>query len=160
MKIPTFFLIAVTLSTPLSAQIFKCQVDGKTTFTDKPCAADAESEIMHIQNAPPTAAGIQQRTAEQIADLTNELRSKRKIKEFNRDIETHEDNIKTFQKRMSSEISVLQRKKLYANNNLAGATWENSISSEIDAVVRKYESLIGVEQKSIDRLRESIASLQ
>ena len=39
---------------------------------------------------------------------------------------------------MNRELSRLKNKKNYANNNLAGAVWEDSISKEMEAVTQKY----------------------
>lgn len=37
-----YFLLAVALALPVSAQVYKCEVDGKTTFSQVPCSEDAE----------------------------------------------------------------------------------------------------------------------
>jgi hypothetical protein len=44
----------------------------------------------------------------------------------------------------------MRRKKGLANNNLAGATWEQSISSEMQAIVQKYKTKNDID---IERLR-------
>lgn len=40
---------------------------------------------------------------------------------------------------MEQELAALRIKKMQANNNLAGATWEQSISTEMSVVVEKYK---------------------
>ena len=61
---------------------------------------------------------------------------------------------------MSDQIANLQRKKQYANNNLAGATWEQSISDEMSAVSQKYDALIRNDQSQIDLLRADAERLR
>lgn len=41
---------------------------------------------------------------------------------------------------MEQELAALRAKKMQANNNLAGATWEQSISTEMSVVVEKYKA--------------------
>ncbi|MFN2348660.1 MAG: DUF4124 domain-containing protein [Thioalkalivibrio sp.] len=42
-------LIALTVSTTAHAQVYRCEVNGQTVFSQAPCAPDAET----IQTAPP-----------------------------------------------------------------------------------------------------------
>ena len=50
---------------------------------------------------------------------------------------------------MNSEIQVLNQRAGYANNNLAGATYEGALSTQMNAVATKYDSLIGENWKTI-----------
>lgn len=62
---------------------------------------------------------------------------------------------------MNAELAALRAKKAQANNNLAGAVWENSISEEMTTVVGRYDLRIRAIQGEIERLqgeRESLAS--
>ena len=40
---------------------------------------------------------------------------------------------------MSREMDALRAQKARANNNLAGATWEQSLSTEMQAVASRYK---------------------
>lgn len=53
---------------------------------------------------------------------------------------------------MSGELAALRAKKAQANNNLAGAVWENSISEEMSAVVARYDVRIRGLREEIRRL--------
>jgi hypothetical protein len=52
---------------------------------------------------------------------------------------------------MESDLQALKNKKRSANNNLAGAVYEQSISSEMNAVTASYNNKIII-QNEIDRL--------
>jgi hypothetical protein len=44
--------------------------------------------------------------------------------EIDREIKTLESTVNDYRSDMNSEMARLQRKKTFANKNLAGATWE------------------------------------
>ena len=56
---------------------------------------------------------------------------------------------------MEQELAALRIKKMQANNNLAGATWEQSISTEMSVVVEKYKV-----QKEADGERLKVMSAE
>lgn len=56
---------------------------------------------------------------------------------------------------MEQELAALRTKKMQANNNLAGATWEQSISTEMSVVVEKYKV-----QKEADGERLKVMSAE
>ncbi|MDV7391114.1 hypothetical protein RZS08_07170, partial [Arthrospira platensis SPKY1] len=58
------------------------------------------------------------------------------------------------------EMASLSRKKQFASNNLAGATWEESISEEMNAVAQKYDALIRNDQSRIEQLRAAADRLK
>lgn len=53
----------------------------------------------------------------------------------------------------SASSTAESAKKAQANNNLAGAVWENSISEEMTAVVGRYDVRIRAIQGEIERLK-------
>lgn len=61
---------------------------------------------------------------------------------------------------MKKEIAYLRYKKLYSRNNLAGATWEESISTEMEAVTSKYKIQIDLHQEEIKQFRDEIKELK
>ncbi len=76
------------------------------------------------------------------------------LKKVNSDLAKHEGKIQRYRRLMNSEIRELKKQSSYANDNLAGATWQNSLASEMSAVTSKYNILIDIEQKHINRLNE------
>jgi hypothetical protein len=63
------------------------------------------------------------------------------------------------QSRRDIEITKLRRSKLNANNNLAGAVWENSLSKEMAAITAKYDTDIRAVDSEIDRLSKKLRRL-
>lgn len=55
-----------------------------------------------------------------------------------------------------ARIAQLQSSKRLANNNLAGATWQNSLSAEMEAVAQQYETSISSAQTEKSRLIEEL----
>ena len=49
-------------------------------------------------------------------------------------------------RRMQDEMAAIQSRKAQAKNNLAGATWEQSLSTEMQAVASKYQALNDADQ--------------
>ena len=61
---------------------------------------------------------------------------------------------------MTREMDALRAQKARANNNLAGATWEQSLSTEMQAVASRYKVMNDADQEQIKALRAKVASLQ
>ena len=53
----------------------------------------------------------------------------------------------------STRQAQLRAKKTRANNNLAGATWEQSISDEMQAVAAEYDMKLRKATKELDELK-------
>ncbi len=150
MKIPTLFLTLVLLAllpALASADIFKCTDQGKTLYADKPCGNSAQK--MTIITTTPSGQGL---ATESMKAMSATLSRDRRTKEIEREIESLQENIRTFLTDLDQELARLKNKKRYANNNLAGATWEESISSEMEAVTASYTSKIDTANRQIDRL--------
>ena len=62
-------------------------------------------------------------------------------------------------RRMGAELDALKTKKKQANNNLAGATWEASISQEMLVVTQRYQMKATADQLKLEQLREQRARL-
>lgn len=50
---------------------------------------------------------------------------------------------------MNAEIAQLERKQRKAKNNLAGAQYHNSLSTQMQAVTQKYTALIDTKREII-----------
>ncbi len=150
------------------AGIYKCKVDGVTVYQASPCAK--EGEEIRVRSTPASVP------AQRIDDRGNDRpkpggrkttrHSERaylaqlEIDKKNHEIDKHNKNIKRYRKMMRSELAALKRKKGYARNNLAGATWEQSISTEMRAVTEKYQQMIDSEKYDIDALKDEIKELR
>ena len=95
-----------------------------------------------------------------IQQTANALERERRLTEIDREIKRLEGRIVDHRSEMGSEMDSLRRKKQFANNKLAGATWEQSISDEMNAVVQKYDALIRNDQNQIERLHTDADQLR
>lgn len=148
---------------------------GKVTYSDARCpdehkqagvkifaspsapAAPTPARAIEPGEAPPpppaTGADVEKRM---LAKITHEKR----VAELQRAISGVEYDIDFRNRQMSNELELLRTKKLYAKNNLAGATWEQSLSAEMQAVTAKYAALNNVDFERLKVLREQLAAVQ
>jgi len=164
---PIFTLAALSLASGAQAQVYKCKIDGKTVFSDQPCSADAKpidvrpamgsgepsSEFFQPSAAPINSSNNPQAVVERM-----ELDRARRTLE--REISDRRSQINAEQAAMDRELGTLRQQKLRARNNLAGATWEKSISEEMNAVVARYDVRIRTLQDEIARMEADLTGLR
>ena len=84
----------------------------------------------------------------------------RRLRENAYEIENLEGKIRHYQSSLDHDLAVLRSKKALANNNLAGATWEQSISTEMQSVSDKYKVSIQIAQDQMSQLRSEASELR
>ena len=155
-------LVATLLSAmcgPAQAQVYKCkQPDGSTVFADAPCAAGAKpidvspasgsapGDAAHQGNSAPGARRMPTRNEQ--ADIAVRRRL------LQNDIDLQERRIAATIDEMNAKLAELRNRKRYANNNLAGATWEQSVSEEMSATSAGYETELKGMRDELARLRQ------
>ncbi|MGI2027770.1 hypothetical protein [Endozoicomonas acroporae] len=140
---------ALSMSIFASAEIFKCKIDDSTVFSDKPCGTSLRKVVLKQVS---TMQGMSKEGIEQSNKNTKAILIEDKI-------DRAEEQIKSYEKMMDQELASLKRKKLRANNNLAGATWEESISTEMKSVTEKYNVRIEMKRDEIKQLRDDLKNL-
>jgi hypothetical protein len=148
-------------------------VDGKgnTTFQQTPCsAAEKEQKVMVFAGeapkpatAPPAAQAALSADQRILANLERERRLEEKARSIDNlegQISSLQDIINRRNTQMTAELAALQNKKAYARNNLAGATWEQSISSEMQAVTQKYKTMNDSDFERLRLLRADLESIK
>ena len=158
-----FSVILLSLATAPAWAVNKCVDDaGKVVYQSAPCPATTKGSEIPLQKVPsatvPSPADAEE--LKRIQQTSNALERERKLKDIDRALGDAEGLIADYRQAMSRELSALQQKKQRAENNLAGATWEQSISAEMNAVTQKYDALIRTEQNRIERLRADADQLQ
>jgi hypothetical protein len=134
---------------------------GKVSFQDAPCASGLASTAVKVSpagGAAPPPGEAQGAAAEQRA-LTTMVRERR-VRELSASIGEVERAIERRNAAMNAELEALRQKKGYARNNLAGATWENSISTEMQAVVAKHQAANAVDNDRLKRLRDELETVR
>lgn len=167
---PSLFVLILALA-PLGAvaqSLYKCTEGGVVKYAERPCGksavlisgpqAGAQSKhVVQTAESPapapaiaarapdaatPAPADAQKARQEQLAQMAKE----RRIRELGFEIRDAE-------REMDDELEKLRQRKYRSANNLAGATWESSISQEMQAATSKHTA-------RIDALRREKASLQ
>lgn len=91
---------------------------------------------------------------------SQEIDSFIRLQAIKREIEERVSKIDTYQAQMNQQISALDSEAKNQPGNLTDATYDNSLSRKMTALTSKYNTLIEVEQRQIDRLHIEMAQLQ
>lgn len=133
--------------------------------------APAQPVVAPVEHAPveatPTQAELQPNTpappsrtaGDDTIAFAKKLEHERFIREADQKIKNIQNQISSEQARLENELQALRNKKGRANNNLAGATWEQSISSEMQAAATQSQSRIADLQRRLDMARTDRAAL-
>lgn len=151
-------LLSIFLPFLANAQVYKCEVNGVLTFSQKPCADDAQLTNYTITPTPAQPANPNQtpQPTENHAEVNARIAESIRQRNINIEItkKTAERNRKMRER--DQRIAQLRRTKRSAANNLAGATWEESLSKEMTAIAMQYDTDIRSLDTQIDRLREDL----
>ncbi|WCM88550.1 DUF4124 domain-containing protein [Acidovorax sp. NCPPB 3576] len=127
-------LIAAMAVAPATWAINKCTgADGKTVFQDAPCVGKGETvNVKPASGNAPAASAQSPLSAAQKEGAFGETWRRRT------DLEQHlirnaRAELQTHFLRCEQQQQALSQRKALANNNLAGATFEQSISAEMQA---------------------------
>lgn len=169
------FLLAAALFVASPAwAINKCTgPDGKVVFQDAPCAGKGEKiEVRPASGqAPPTATPAAAMPPAIPAASTSTAPAAKKEGAFgaswqrrtyleNKGIADARGAIQAHQQRCESQQRELAAKKNLAKNNLAGATWEQSISSEMQAAATLCDSKARDLRANLESLEKELRELQ
>ena len=151
-------LVALLIALPAQADLYKCATaDGKVTYSDRPCGKVVDK--IKIKKEILDTEGALARLEKDRAYLADQ-RKKSEIGGIQQRINNMHQQKRNLVDRMDGEINALRGKKQYSRNNLAGATWEQSISTEMQAVSERYrveinsiDQNIRMAQAEIDRLQ-------
>jgi len=87
------------------------------------------------------------------------MENERQLRDIDYEIKNLEREVDGYQSAMDGQLVALQRKKSLAKNNLAGATWEQSISTEMQAISERYRTRIQITQDRIVSLHKQADDL-
>ncbi|WP_213997332.1 DUF4124 domain-containing protein [Arsukibacterium sp.] len=142
------------------AAVYKCQLNGVTTYSQIPCSDDAEQtgyatdNIDSLNNQQQPAAQTES-PSETLVRVRNALTKR----DMQLEITKLKGDKARLQSRRDIEITKLRQSKLNANNNLAGAVWEESLSKEMAAIAAQYDTDIRAVDSEIDRLSKQLRRL-
>ena len=160
-----FLVLAMALvSTAPAWAINRCTgPDGKSVFQDAPCAGKGEKiEVRPATGgspAPTPAAAQGARPAIAKEGAFGESWQRRTYLE-NRGIADARGAIVAHQNQCDAKQKELAAKKGQATNNLAGATWEQSISTEMQAAAMLCDSKRRDLRAQLESLEKELRELQ
>lgn len=145
-------LIATIFLAPALSQaaIYQCVVDGKTEFSDQPCG-DTSKKIEH-KAAPMVGGSVSGSGTDKFLE---HRASKRKIELIDREISSLQNRRERVRLTMDAALAEYRSDRLRANNNLAGAVWENSLAADAQVMRERDQSEIDQINRDIERLREN-----
>ena len=157
-------LLATAAAVPVHAQVYKCRDAGGTTvYSAQPCAVDAKlidvrpasggsrqtaSATAAIQ--PPGEVGSSAYAPRSLVQRGNDAALRRMLDD---DITRKQGEIAAINAEHEAAQAALREKKGRARNNLAGATWEQSISDEMQAVAAAHTTRVGMAQRELEDMR-------
>ena len=171
--------LMLTAATPAWA-IFKCDDGtGKQIYQDRPCVSgksstyDVKPATGHAPKAAPVAAPAASTgqadapaakpmtEAQRLNAQADLIRKRGRLKDINElDLGGAYDNTLRVQANCRRDMDALSNKKRSSMNNLAGATWEQSISAEMQAVATRCQAEQQTAQNELERLRSEKAQLE
>ncbi len=136
--------------------IYQCKdAHGTTVFSQFPCGNDAKKITVDTVNPSVSDIATTQSANEQNQKLIEQQQNERHRNAQESRLSQYRQRLTDLQARRDAELRLLQMKKTAANNNLAGAVYENSISEEMKAVSEKYNQDIRDTQREIDRIESA-----
>jgi hypothetical protein len=139
------------------AEMYKCQANGRTAYQQEPCASGTTQATLASPDAVSDDAARAHRSRFEADDAAR--RAAARVKSIDEQIAYNQTRITAYEAMMDSELAALRAKKGQARNNLAGATWEQSISTEMEAVTANYATKIRIAQDEIAALRKERLAL-
>ena len=156
--IALILLATLASTTNAQTQFYKCKDKwGQPIFSQRPCGDNAETGTVsgpEHTGGPVTPSAAAPATSSEGPSAWDKIEAANALREANREIDRREAQISSLERERDQKLAALKNKKRYANNNLAGATWEESISSEMQAINDQYQSKIDSQRRKIDRLQE------
>lgn len=170
-KLMAALAIALIGASPAWA-VYKCKdANGRTVFQERACEhTGTKGEAFEVRPAagqpvPPSAAATPaptdataasqapQSEAERLRKLNERDRKQRRLADLNeREISAAEGRIRNANNQCERRIASTQGMKAHANNNLAGATWEQSLSTEMQAIATQCSAEQNRLNTALDRL--------
>lgn len=141
---------------------YKCVApNGAVTFQQTGCPMEQKQQV--LRSSPAVAASVSLGASTTAPGKSMDerilatMQRDRRLQELEQSVADTEANINSRNVSMSNEMETVRSRKVYARNNLAGATWEQSLSTEMQAVASKYKAMNDVD---IERLKVLRADLE
>lgn len=145
----------------VNASIYECDINGIKTYQQNQCPADAKNIKPPINQAPASLPLHENTTKKQPSKKNYEQELiEITIYRLERRIKKSLNNINRLKNKMRREVDTLKAKTYRAANNLSGAIYRDSLSTEMIAVTNKYTIMIKAEESNIEKTKVDIAALK
>jgi len=151
MRLNKSIALLVVLSTPAAAETsyYQCKDKwGQPVFSERPCGEDATQGSIE---GPQTSGSGQSDNA-----TWDHIEAENAVRDAERVNTRREQRVTQLEQERDTKIATLKDRSRYANNNLAGAQYQESLATEMQAVTEQYNAKIASEEKRIDRTRDQI----
>lgn len=142
---------------------YRCTDDyGRPVFSQRPCGEDATRKTVVSQprqaapdarvqpdEAPPVAAPP---AADNRQGGWDKIEASNRLRDVRREIWRLEGEVSDLEAERDAKIAALDRNRHAAANNLAGATYLESLAREKQGVISQYESRVNSLYREIERL--------
>lgn len=146
-------VIICILSGGAHAELYKCTESGKTTYSDRPCPGATKLEIKRHPIDQTAASARLERDRAYLAEQSR----RDEVERINGRIGALQTEKNLLLEQLDRELAALRGRKNLARNNLAGATWQQSLSAEMQAVTDRYRARIDAVDNDIASLRDALA---
>ena len=150
------YLILVTiLALPVSAQVYKCEENGTVTYSQTPCAHDAEvtEYSRESEDIAPTMQISANSAVANASATMDRIGSSVKKRDVTEKINRLERQVARQIRERDTEIAKIVNRKGRVVRNLAGNVYEDSLNSDILAVTTLWNTRIDATNRELDQLR-------
>lgn len=172
MPIVNATLLTLMTTAPAWA-VYKCKdAYGHTSFQQAPCTGAMHGEKMDLQPAsgngpapqttetPAGASGPRSET-DRLNALSGRLAKENRLSTLNNlTLGGAQGDIQRSRQRCAAEIAAVRNRKARASNDLAGATWEQSLSAEMQAIAAQCDTEQRLLQADLDRYMKEKQDLE
>ncbi|MCK6396052.1 DUF4124 domain-containing protein [Zoogloea sp.] len=154
-------LAALLCAVPAAAQVYKCKEGATTVFSAQPCSPTAQAVDVRPASGASRHSPQPEAAARQAGDLASSPAERMRRQADGMQLERELKDAQALRDKLvrdrEDELDALRRKKPLANNNLAGATWLQSISAEMQVVSDNYAERIRDVDARIAQYKAKIA---
>ena len=159
MKMTSCLILATAFSALASANVYKCDIEGVITYSQIPCNHDAQITEYTTEQLSSTSQPQTNKSAEEALATMDRLSESIKKRDLRIAINRLKSDKARLQSQRDNKIAKLKSAKRSANNNLAGAVWEDSLSEEMAAIALQYDTDVRAVDAEIDRLNDELKPL-
>jgi LPS O-antigen subunit length determinant protein (WzzB/FepE family) len=149
-------LLAFALSFSVSAEVYQC-ADGQ--YQADPCDENSQPVDLSgvgsvIQRSETTvqSSAVSTATSDKKKEITSYIEKRR----ISREIAQLESDRRRVIAQRDQRLRNLRESSQYANNNLAGATWQQSLAQEQLAATQEADTLVESIDRQIEQLKKDL----